>query len=190
MFDETIFWQANIWGIAGVIIGITALFISLSNRHRSKPRIAITALELVRKNPLQISEWYGHKMKEQMHDHILDFNLHITLKNKGGGSGSIEVPRLVLSIPSGQKGLSGEQYKNIIVEPKMSSGGAGMPDKGTAWKLGPGEILNDEARYVIENMDDLYELVYNYSFIRYSIEYSDSGDKAYAENIVSVVEEK
>ena len=175
-----------------MVLGLFSLILSLSNRHQLKPKIILSKLELIRKNPLQIKEWYEHKSREHIVDHMLDFQLNLILKNKGGGQVSVEKPSLLFIMPSG---------KQIRAEPFVISNQPGQDtpvpsawtipvQKETSWSLSGGQILQKEVRYVISDINDLYEIVDNYSLTAYAIEYSDGLGKKYTRDIISVFEEK
>lgn len=192
MPQETNFLQTNIWGIVGAFSGVIALIISFLNWGRSRPKIVVTKVSLVRKNPMQIAEWFNSKSKDQIRDHILDFDLHIVIINKSSSSGSIEKPRLVFSTHSGKK-ISIAPYK-AYSEPADKLNPAAWKFKSkeleTTWKLEGGEIVEDDIKYVVENADDIYEIVDNYTVTAYLIEFTDNFGKIHKMPISSVFEEK
>jgi hypothetical protein len=192
MLDSNIFWHTNFWGLIGSATGILALVVSTINWRHSMPKIIITKLALVRKNPMQINEWFAGKSADQIRDHIMDFQLNIVLKNMGAAPGSIQKPTLVFSTQSGAK-IRIDPYK-AYSEPadKLSPAAWKFKSKEqeNSWKLGGDEIIEDDIKYVIENVDDLYMLVDNYTTTSYSIEYSDNFGKHYHRAITSVFEEK
>jgi len=190
MFEATIFWQANIWGIIGTLLGGVALGISLANQRSSRPRLVITKLDLVRKSPPQVSEWFEHKSKEGMRDHILYFELNISMRNESTSSFSIGKPTLVFSLPSGKQ-LRLRPYRAHEAADKTNA--SAWNSKGsqleTVWEFKGSQMLDDEIRYVVENMVDLYEIVDNYSLTTYSIEYTDNRGRKHTRDITSVFEE-
>ena len=191
MLDTSTFWQANIWGIIGTLLGFFALLASFIGSYHSRPKLALSKLDLIRKNPMQISEWFGHRTKEQMRDHILYFELNVTIKNDGTRPCSVEKPSLILSLPSGKK-IRLEPYKahsEAADKTNESAWNTRLARTETAWELKGRQALSDEIRYVVQDIDDLYDIVNGYSATRYSIQYSDNLGKKYSKRIASVLEE-
>jgi hypothetical protein len=184
---ENTFWQANFWGIVGTASGALGLFISWLNWNYSKPKIEISELKLFRRKPEQINEWYSGKTKDQMRNHILDFELHTVIKNKKGGSGSIEKPLLIISAPNNFKEISinprTKYYESIKIDSSTSE--TRTIDQGKAWNLEGGQTINDEIEYSVNNVDDLYDVVTNYKELNYSIRYRDNFGN---EHIIKITE--
>ncbi|MDR3558600.1 MAG: hypothetical protein P4L61_03645 [Candidatus Pacebacteria bacterium] len=191
MLDTTVFWQMNIWGIAGTLLGVFGISVSLSNWSNSRAKVVITKLDLVRKNPEQVAQHYEHISKDRMIDQTLDFELNIAMRNKGNGSCSIGKPLLVFSLPSGKK-IKISPFKahyDVADKTDETSWNSKRSLETAAWKFEGRQILEEEVRYVIGNIDDLYEIVDNYNLTGYSIEYSDNLGRNHRKKIGSVLEE-
>ena len=181
---DNLFWQANFWGIVGTTTGIFGFFISLLNWRYSKPKIKIAKLYLETTSPKRISEWYLNKTEEQLRGHLLHFKLHVILKNKGGGNGSIEKPFLLVSVPQNYNRIF-KGCKKIVLKPQVR-------DSGVAWNLTGGETQNDEVEYYIwgqSNARDLISAAKNYEQLKYAIEYKDNFGYKYCRKIKEIIYE-
>ena len=108
------FWQANFWGILGSITGVAGLIVSWFSFKYNTPHIEVDKMYLVVPDWV-VNDWKGKSLNE-LKNSYLDYELEIVVRNKRGGSGSIDKPNLVIGIPYRVLGLiNRERY--IIIPP-------------------------------------------------------------------------
>jgi len=188
---EDIFWQANFWGIVGTASGALGIIISWLNWRYSKPKIKITELCLEAYNPGWVQSSYNITNKEDLRSHYLSFKLNIVLKNKKGGSGSIEKPILVLIIPKNGQFLFIKISEKVFIKPQTKYyNGSDFSDSGVAWNLKGGETINDELEYDLcgdKDIEKMIRVIKNYKNLQYSIEYSDNFGRKYNSEVKNII---
>jgi len=188
---EDIFWQATFWGIIGTVSGALGLIVSWLNWRYSKPKIKMAELCLEIYKPEWVQSSYNIANKENLRSHYLPFKLSVVLKNKKGGSGSIEKPILVLIIPENGKFLFIKFFKKVFIKPRTKYyNGSDFSDSGVAWNLKGGETINDELEYDLHGDGDIEKMIRvikNYKNLRYFIEYSDNFGRKYNSEIKNII---
>ena len=164
------FWQVNFWGVIGALTGISGLLISWMNWRYGKPAIEISSLRLTRINPKWVTSQHASKSIEELKNHFLLFTLDLRMRNKKGGSGSIEKPDLVISIPGKSRLFLFGNILKVRIKPSIDTD---IVD-GKAWNFTGGQTRDDAVRYALSQADDFYKVVQNYERTSYSIEYFDN----------------
>jgi hypothetical protein len=191
------FWQANFWGVIGTASGVLGLIVSWLNWNYSKPKIQITKLKL--ETPRV--KGYQNITKSNLIKYSIDYNLHIRIRNKKGGPGSIEKPVLIIRFPVGQKFFLAKKYEELLLDPITqhredtpmgpNSYSSEIIRHGEAWNLGGGGITDDKLRYYLEDKDKeiFFDFIQNIEKVKYYIEYHNNFGKRFRKRIL-LVEEK
>ena len=181
---ENNFWQANFWGIVGTASGALGLIIAWLNWRYSKPAIKITSLRLTIR---EFDDRFLKRNKETnpnaIKNHLVDFELDITIANKKGGPGAIEKPVLIFRAKSTSWFKPVEE---IIVRPitkiqhhrprqsigSFSSYEIETENLGKSFNLKGGEIIDDTLEYRFRGEDEsLIKLIKNYEHGHFYIRY-------------------
>ncbi len=187
------FLDANLWGYIGTLTGIIALFMSWRTSNYSKPNIRIAKLTLVRRNAKEMDRWSTNTTtKDQMRNYIITHKIQIKLRNKKGGSGSIDKPMLVISTPNlGRIRIKPrtKEYERVQINSNTSS--TETIDMGEEWHLNGGEIISDELEYIIHNDEEkLFEILKNYDRLEYAVEYYNNSGKLFTKKVTDFVDER
>ena len=190
---ENNFWQANFWGIIGTVSGTLGLFISWLSWRYSKPKIEIAKLKLITPYFSHIKDY---KQKNKQGGYYADFILHIRLRNKKGGPGSIEKPVLILRYKIGNS-LFIPRFREYKLNPRTkhtewkklseNSSEGTVVRHGEAWNFTGGQIVDDELEYIFREAD-FYDFVQNWEKVEYFIEYHDNFGKSYRSKVTQVAE--
>lgn len=186
---EDKFWQANFWGIIGTVSGTLGLIISWLNWRYSKPKIIIAKLEL-QIPPIKNIDNYVSKQKQK--EYYIKFILNIRLRNKKGGSGSIEKPLLIMKYKLNNKFYFFPKYKEYILKPKTkhtewvqvneSISNGKVIRHGEAWNFNGGETIDDELIYLFTD-SEFYDFAKNWEKLEYYIEYYNNFGKRFYKRI-------
>jgi hypothetical protein len=187
------FLDANLWGYIGTLTGIIALFMSWRTSNYSKPNIRLAKLTLVRRNAKEMDRWSTNTTtKDQMRNYIITHKIQIKLRNKKGGSGSIDKPMLVISTPNlGRIRIKPrtKEYERVQINSNTSS--TETIDMGEEWHLNGGEIISDELEYIIHNDEEkLFEILKNYDRLEYAVEYYNNSGKLFTKKVTDFVDER
>lgn len=195
--------QTNLLGVFGVvtgaigtITGVISLFISWFNHKYNTPKIEIDRMYLI--IPHWVStDWAGKTVKD-LENYFLDYELEIVVRNKTGGAGSIDKPRLVIQIPNG-KNLFFKKYKSICAYPSTAhmeseKKSENMTESwtvrhGKAFNLGGGEKADDRLEYEVENPQNIFDIVNNFNRLMYFVDYVDNNGKYHKKRITRMISE-
>ncbi len=184
------FWQANFWGIAGIITGILGLIISWINWKYFKPEIEIAETKLSIPGSIVWNSLVDKKLEEIKYA-SLDYNLYIRLKNKKGGPGSIEKPTLIIKVSN--------ENLEINISPRTKSYESNKIDsntystkvirRGDAWNFNGGETIDDELDYKVRGSNNIYKIVNNREKLLYFVEYQNNFGKKFIKKIENIQEQ-
>lgn len=189
------FWQANFWGVVGTFTGVSGIVISWVNWRYSKPKIQIAEIKLIIYKTKSIEERFAKETIKSLENRTLDFKIYIRLRNKKGGSGSVEKPFLVIVLPSKKNSFLAffSVRREIKIRPvtkhyestRISSNTYSTQtiNLGEAWNFNGGQTINDELDYRVRNANDLYDITQNYKNLVYYIEYSNNFGSLFKEKI-------
>jgi len=193
---ESTFWQANFWGIIGTVAGALGLIISWLNRRYSMPEIVVVKLELETPYNSHIKN-LAEKLPQK--EYYAEFVLHIRLRNKKGGSGSIEKPNLILRYKTHPRFLIIPRYKEYSLTPKTKhteweketetiSRGITIRH-GEAWNFSGGETVDDELEYVFRDAE-FYDFIKIWDKIEYFAEYHNNFGEQFRRRILKIGEKR
>ena len=202
IFQQDIpFWQATFWGILGSVTGIAGLIISWFSFKYNTPNIEIDRMYLV--IPDWVAKDWRKKTVAELKSSFLDYELEMVVRNKRGGSGSIDKPNLVIGIPNKlMRFFTKEQFIKVapITEhqerekDKDYSGGGELWHEwtvrhGRAFNLGGGEKADERLEYHIYKAEHIFEIVQNFDKLRYYAEYSNNNGKLHRVKITKLYNE-
>jgi hypothetical protein len=177
------FWQINFWGVVGTVTGLGGLLISYLNWRYSKPFIEIMELTLVAPK----NTYYIGKSAKELANYNIEYTLHISFRNKKGGSGSIEKPKLIIQIPGEQFSLSPQTQHIESRSINSNTSESWVVRHGKSWNLDGGESGDDELTYHSRSAEDNLRIM-NAPFREYYIEYRDNSGKRLKEKIFKIEE--
>lgn len=191
------FWQANFWGILGSTTGIAGLVVSWLVYQYNTPKIEIANIVLIRPNPEWIKEHLAKKSKDFLKGRYIHYEIDILVRNRRGGSGSIDKPTLLIKIPI-KKILSYFQlYDTVVVSPKTEEivserinsimSKSHTVRRGYAFNLLGGQSIDGRLEYIIENPEALEEIIENYDSLKYYIGYSNNFGEPYIKKIRKII---
>jgi hypothetical protein len=194
--QNTSFWQANFWGILGSITGVAGLIIGWFSFKYNTPKIEIDKMHLV------VPDWAERDLKgktiQQLESRYLDYELEIVVRNKRGGAGSIDKPNLVIGIPN-KAFYFINSYRYIILPPDTEHEESKKENEsitnfwtvrhGRAFNLGGGEKVDENLEYESDDPKQIFDIVQNFSNIRYYTEYRDNNGRYYRKRIFKIYNE-
>src|ERR1700722_987445 len=141
-------------GGIGAVTGLISLGVSIFTYRYNIPDIKITELEL--QYPDHMVQLAGQTV-EQLKNHYLEFELSVVVKNKRGGSGSIDKPILLLRTPKDKIFGIYQRYSFIKMNPTITSTDYIKKSEnitsiitnnlGSSFNVAGGETINDVLSY-------------------------------------------
>ncbi len=190
------FWQANFWGILGSITGIVGLIVSWFSFKYNTPKITVEETHLI--IPDWVARDWNGRILEELKNSVLEFELEITVRNERGGSGSIDKPVLLISIPEKTVWRFFTKRRIIKIQPvtehteweKESENvtKAWVERHGRAFNLSGGEKVDEKLTYQTYRFPkNIMDYVNNFDNAKYYIEYRNNFGKKRREKIKNIL---
>jgi len=161
----------------GSVTGIFGLIISFLNHKYNIPKIKIDRTNLI----IPSQKWVESNFKNEnaFDNRWLDFKLDIVVRNKSGGGGSIEKPRLIIIFSDSSKIFSlfkKQENLEFYPETKRCSSIGDTIDYGKSFNLSAGQSVDETLKYWVRG-DSLKKIVKKYNILEYFIKYWDNRGK-------------
>ncbi|HZP55808.1 MAG TPA: hypothetical protein VFB03_03510 [Candidatus Saccharimonadales bacterium] len=184
------FFQANFWGILGSVAGLAGLFISWLSFRYNIPKVQVESTLLVTPPPEIVTRSQGKSLAE-LENQLIPYELEISVRNKRGGSGSIDKPMLVIKTPVKKHWWNPSkkiEVPPITERPEMervseTRWNTWIERHGRSFNLGGGEKIDDRLEYLIRRPENVHLIVNNYERLRYFIQYRDNRGKLHHDRI-------
>ena len=161
--------------IAGALTGGASLYL---HWRQTQFRLSFEAADL-RYEPEAIGQ-LGARSAEALDDTFFDLQVELHLHNRGGGSGSIQKPRLEVALPDGTTYVISPETEEVRTEvlekqPGMTRSRVWVERHGGSYFLARGSRCDDVLDYTIEFKDrsNALAMLTEFDSLRFALLYRD-----------------